>query len=83
MKNIIGILVLSVVTCTVANAGAGWSDKDGNKFGNDNQSWTHDFGHNWNSGVVGAPEIDPSSAISGLTLLLGGLTVLRGGRTRK
>lgn len=29
-----------------------------------------------------APEIDPTSAVSGLTLLLGGLMVLRGRRTR-
>jgi hypothetical protein len=29
-----------------------------------------------------APEIDPASAIAGLTLLLGGLTVLRGRRTK-
>ena len=31
---------------------------------------------------VGAPEIDPASAISGVTLLLGGLAVLRGRRAR-
>ena len=30
-----------------------------------------------------APEIDPSSALSGLTLLAGGLAVLRGRRVRK
>jgi len=30
------------------------------------------------SAQFAAPEIDPSSAVSGLTLLLGGLTVLRG-----
>ena len=30
------------------------------------------------SGVVAAPEIDPSSAIAGLTLLMGVLTVIRG-----
>jgi hypothetical protein len=34
------------------------------------------------SGAVSAPEIDPASAMAGLTLLLGGLAVLRGsGRT--
>lgn len=33
--------------------------------------------------VVGAPEIDPASALSALTLLAGGLTVLRGRRVRK
>jgi hypothetical protein len=32
------------------------------------------------SGAVSAPEMDPSSAMAGLTLLLGGLAVLRGGR---
>jgi hypothetical protein len=32
------------------------------------------------SGVVSAPELDPSSAIAGLTLLMGGLAVLRGSR---
>jgi hypothetical protein len=37
----------------------------------------------WTSsgGTVSAPEIDASSAVAGLTLLLGGLTVLRGRRT--
>ena len=33
-------------------------------------------------GPVGAPEIDPASVISGVTLLMGGLTVLRGRRAR-
>jgi hypothetical protein len=32
------------------------------------------------SGVVSAPELDPSSALAGFTLLMGGLAVLRGGR---
>ncbi len=32
-------------------------------------------------GTVSAPEIDPSSSASALTLLLGGLMVLRGRRT--
>jgi hypothetical protein len=36
----------------------------------------------WSDGVVGAPEIDPSWAIAGLTLLAGGLAVLRGRRQR-
>ena len=33
--------------------------------------------------VVAAPEIDPAGALSGLTLLLGGLAVVRGSRTKK
>jgi LPXTG-motif cell wall-anchored protein len=32
---------------------------------------------------MGAPEIDPSSALAGLTLLSGGLAVMRGRRSRK
>jgi len=35
------------------------------------------------TGVVGAPELDPASAASGLTLLLGSLLVLRGRRDAK
>jgi hypothetical protein len=34
----------------------------------------------WTESVVSAPELDPSTAMAGLTLLLGGLAVLRGGR---
>ena len=33
-------------------------------------------------GMVAAPEIDPSSAASGLTLLFGGMAVLRGRKSR-
>jgi hypothetical protein len=33
--------------------------------------------------VVSAPEIDPAGALSGLTVLLGGLAVLRASRTKK
>lgn len=32
--------------------------------------------------VVAAPEIDPTSAVTGLTLLLGGIMVLRGRKSR-
>lgn len=35
------------------------------------------------AGFVAAPEIDPGSAITGVTLLLGGVAVLRGRRLRK
>jgi hypothetical protein len=42
-----------------------------------------DFGYgNWSATLVQAPEIDPASAASALTLLLGGLAVLRGRRTQ-
>jgi hypothetical protein len=36
-----------------------------------------------NLSLIRAPEIDPASAASGLTLLLGGLLVLRGGRAKR
>jgi hypothetical protein len=32
------------------------------------------------AGTVSAPEIDPASALSGLTLLVGGIAVIRGRR---
>jgi hypothetical protein len=32
--------------------------------------------------AVSAPEIDPASALSGLTMLLGGLAVVRGRRSK-
>jgi len=35
------------------------------------------------TGVTSAPEIDPAGALSGLTLLLGGLAVVRGRRVKK
>lgn len=38
--------------------------------------------NNWGPGFS-APEIDPASLMSGLTLLAGGLVVLRGGRGKK
>lgn len=34
-------------------------------------------------GTVGAPELDPAAALAALTLLTGGLAVLRGRRSRK
>jgi LPXTG-motif cell wall-anchored protein len=42
--------------------------------------------HDWptwrHRGPVSAPEIDPASALSGLTLLVGGLAVVRGRRKK-
>jgi hypothetical protein len=36
----------------------------------------------FNPKVVAAPEIDPASAVAGLTLMIGGLLVFRGRRTK-
>jgi hypothetical protein len=42
--------------------------------------WTENGTAIGGSGTVGAPEIDASSAVAAMTLLFGGLAVLRGGR---
>ncbi len=42
--------------------------------------WKENGGAIGGGGSTSAPEMDPSYAIAGLTLLLGGLAVLRGGR---
>jgi hypothetical protein len=39
--------------------------------------------HDQDRGAVKAPEIDPASAMAGLTMLVGGLAVLRGRRRAK
>ena len=36
----------------------------------------------WGGNTHSAPELDPGSVMSGLTLLLGGLTILRAGRRK-
>jgi len=36
----------------------------------------------WHHDPVSAPEIDPASALSGLTMLVGGLAVVRGRRKK-
>lgn len=72
VSRVIGILVLSL--CTGSAAFAGWVPI------------TH-VGHSALSvsaiTTVAAPEIDPAGAFSGLTLLLGGLAVVRGRRFKK
>jgi hypothetical protein len=42
----------------------------------------HGGGGSNGGGPVRAPEIDPASAVSALTLLLGGITVLRARKSR-
>lgn len=86
----LGILLLSVASVAVAStAFAGNAPPFSFGFGNGNQQQDHAPGKDcfWKKncgggGVVAAPEIDPASALSALTLLGGGLLVLRG-RTRK
>jgi LPXTG-motif cell wall-anchored protein len=67
---------LALVLMTVAGVAAA-KDGSGNSFWND---WGHPDhkDHKW--APVTAPEIDPASAMAGLSLLAGGLVVLRGRR---
>jgi hypothetical protein len=73
----LGVLVLSLAgVAAAASAAAHGLPGDGPRFGGP----PHDFGAPAPRGGNGmsAPEIDPSSALSALTLLGGGLMVLRG-----
>lgn len=50
---------------------------------NDNfQDWNKHH-HHLSGGPAAAPEIDPASAIGALTLLAGGLAVVRGRRSKR
>ncbi len=79
MSKLIPALLLSVsgiVMASAAHADGSW----GNWWG-DNTGWGANTGnrdHHFN-----APEIDPASAITALTLLVGGITVLRSRINRK
>ena len=72
---VIGILALSLGCGSIALAG-GWNADA--HFGNE-------IAHSNNALVqaTSAPEIDPAGALSGLTLLAGGLAVVRGRRSKK
>ena len=72
MTKFIAVLVLSVSGLAVTSAYAGIFDDQRDRHPSPPP------GHGWS-----APEIDPSSAITALTLLLGGVTVLRGRVSKK
>jgi hypothetical protein len=65
---------LAIVLVTLAGA-ASAKDKDKCK----DVLWSSEYCHHH----LKAPEIDPTSAMAALTLMAGGLAVLRGRRTRK
>jgi len=73
LAKVIGILALSAGLASTAFAGH-WSGTA--RFGWSSQPKIQQE-------VVSAPEIDPAGALSGLTLLLGGLAVVRGSRSKK
>lgn len=75
----IGVLALSVGLGSAAFAGQ-WAPIRHSGI------WAaHDFagGNGSTSMTAAAPEIDPAGALSALTLLLGGLAVVRGSRSKK
>lgn len=76
MSKLLATLILSLAVCTAASAGQKDKDKD-------DHGWGQDQHEGWNGKPVKAPEIDPASAASGLTLLLCGLAVMRGRREKK
>jgi len=74
MSKLVAVIVLSLCAGTAAYA----------------NTWSHEarWGfaarpHLATSDTMSAPEIDPASAMAGLTLLAGGLAVLRGRRSKK
>lgn len=87
----LGIVLLSLASVAVAATAYADGSPFGSPFGgfnnqgfnnNDNNFFKHDKGCSSSHCVAAAPEIDPASALSALTLLGGGLLVLRG-RTKK
>jgi hypothetical protein len=70
MKTIFGLAVVMGAMSGTAMAG----DRD-HGFG--------DFDHRDKGFTMSAPEIDPASAMSALTMLAGGLVVVRGRRSKK
>jgi hypothetical protein len=75
MKTTIAFAVL-----LLAGAGVAMADQDHGRGDRD------DVGFHWGSHkavtTIAAPEIDPASIVAGLTLLCGGLAVLRGRRSK-
>lgn len=65
MTKLFGMTLLMMTFAATANAG---------------QFFHKDPFHKDPKPAVSAPEIDPASALSGLTMLLGGLAVVRGRR---
>jgi hypothetical protein len=71
------IRALSLAMLLLGATGVATADQD------DHHRWDHDRGHGWpdeHGSPTQAPEIDPASLVAALTLLGGGLAVLRGRR---
>lgn len=74
MSKLVAVVVLSLCAGTAAYANT-WSSNPRLGFAVHPRVMTSD--------MTAAPEIDPAGAMAGLTLLAGGLAVLRGRRSKK
>ena len=75
MRKMLGLAVLCAAFAGMASAEGRWDRFQGKHDGYTNEvSWSRD------STVATAPEMDPASALSALTLLVGGVAVMRGRR---
>lgn len=72
MSKLIAMVVLTMFAGSAAYASGAWTASE---------HYWH-TGSKWATAPVSAPEIDPASGLSGLTLLAGGLAVLRGRRQK-
>jgi hypothetical protein len=68
--------IVSLALLLLGTAGAAIADQD-------HRGGDHDWFHGSEEHSVRAPELDPASMVSGLTLLAGALVVLRGRRAAK
>jgi hypothetical protein len=69
--------IVCLAILLLSTAGAASADQDHHRGGD------HDWFHEGEEHSVRAPELDPASMVSGLTLLAGALVVLRGRRAAK
>jgi hypothetical protein len=74
MSKLVAVVVLSLCAGTAAYAN-GWQARSHIGWASHARVATSD--------TMSAPEIDPAGAMAGLTLLAGGLAVLRGRRSKK
>lgn len=79
MSKVVAIVVLSLCAGTAAYAKS-WHAQSHIGWASEAHEASEASG---TGGAVAAPEIDPSGAMAGLSLLAGGLAVLRGRRSKK
>lgn len=77
MSKVLTILALSLGVATAANAGSSRPHYTYSSVNHQSQTVTTNA---TSEAVTAAPEIDPASALSAFTLLVGGLAVVRGRR---